>query len=141
MDLLLPSYIHLDESGSYLHNLLAEITGYSIIERATAAKTQDFRSVSEIEELWDIMCARVIDLITDTVNKINDPKVLLTVKESVTLFMQTIQVIQLSILSYFYRGMNFRLPDWTSTFLLYLNPTRMFSNADSVQSSIKYDPL
>jgi exocyst complex component 6 len=92
MDLLLPSYINMSENGIYLRNLLAEIAGFSIIERATAANTQDFRSTSEIEELWDIMCARVIDLITDTVEKIGDPKILLMVKESVSLFMQTIQV-------------------------------------------------
>lgn len=92
MDLLLPSYITLDETGTPLHNLLADITGFAILERATAARTQDFRSVSEIEGLWDLMCAQVIDLITDAVAKISNPKVLLTVKESVTLFMQTIKV-------------------------------------------------
>src|SRR5579859_3433597 len=92
MDLLLPSYIALDESGTQLHNLLADITGFAILERATAARTQEFRSVSEIEGLWDLMCAQVIDLITDAVAKISNPKVLLTVKESVILFMQTIKV-------------------------------------------------
>jgi len=92
MDLLLPSYLNLDDNGKQLHDLLADITGFSILERATAKKTMDFRSVSEIEGLWDIMCDRVIDLITETVEKIKDPKVLLRVKESVTIFMHTIQV-------------------------------------------------
>lgn len=92
MDLLLPSYLNLDDDGVQLHDLLASITGFSIIERATTAKLPDFRSVSQIEGLWDLMCAQVIDLITDTVSKINDPRVLLNVKDSVTLFMQAIQV-------------------------------------------------
>jgi exocyst complex component 6 len=92
MDLLLPSSVQLDEDGVQLHDLLAEVTGFSIIERATSAKLPDFRAVSQIEGLWDLMCTQVIDLISDAVSKINDPKVLLTVKDSVTLFMQTIQV-------------------------------------------------
>lgn len=92
MDLLLPSYLNLDDDGVQLHDLLASITGFSIIERATTAKLPDFRSVSQIEGLWDLMCAQVIDLITETVSKINDPRLLLNVKDSVTLFMQAIQV-------------------------------------------------
>ena len=92
MDLLLPSSLNLDEHGQNLRDLLADITGFSIIERATAARTRDFRAPSEIETLWEVSCARVIDLITDTVARINEPRILLTVKESVMLFMQTIQV-------------------------------------------------
>jgi len=92
MDLLLPSYLNLDDDGRHLRNFLANIAGFSIIERSTAAKTHDFRSVSEIEALWDMLCARVIDLITETVTKISEPRVLLTLKDSVTLFMQTMQV-------------------------------------------------
>lgn len=94
MDLLLPSYLNLDDNGRHLRNLLADITGFSIIERSTTARTHDFRSVSEIEALWDMLCARVIDLITETVAKISEPRVLLTLKDSVTLFMQTMQVRQ-----------------------------------------------
>ena len=94
MDLLLPSYLNLDDNGRHLRNLLADITGFSIIERSTTARTHDFRSVSEIEALWDMLCARVIDLITETVTKISEPRVLLTLKDSVTLFMQTMQVRQ-----------------------------------------------
>jgi exocyst complex component 6 len=102
MDLLLPSYLNLDD-GRHLRNFLANITGFSIIERSTAAKTHDFRSVSEIEALWDMLCVRVIDLITETVAKISEPRVLLTLKDSVTLFMQTMQVRQVlsSFLPYF----------------------------------------
>jgi len=92
MDLLLPSSLPLDDNGAYLHNLLADVTGFSIIERASAGKAPDLRTVSEIEELWDILCSRVIELITESVQKISDPSVLLSVKDSVLLFLQSIQV-------------------------------------------------
>lgn len=94
MDLLLPASLNLDDDGQYLRDLLANITGFAIIERATTSKTQNFRLVSEIEELWDIMCMRVIDLITEAVANIKEPRVILSVKSSVMLFMQTIQVQQ-----------------------------------------------
>lgn len=103
MDLLLPSYLNLDDDGRCLRDLLADIAGFSIIERSTVARTHNFRSVSEIEVLWDILCARVIDLITETVTRITEPRVLLSVKDSVTLFMQTIQVyLVLSLFSHYF---------------------------------------
>jgi exocyst complex component 6 len=95
MNLLLPSDINLDDGGKYLRILLANITGFSIIERATTARTQNFRSVSEIEALWDIMCSGVIDLVTETVERLTQPRTILTVKDAMMLFMQTIQVYQI----------------------------------------------
>jgi len=139
MDLLLPSHIALDESGTQLHNLLADITGFAILERATAARTQEFRSVSEIEGLWDLMCAQVIDLMTDAVAKINNPKVLLTVKESVTLFMQTIKVSHnvRNILTLsrdtIFQWYGSRNMSWLSS-----DPTPMFSNGDLARNLTRY---
>ena len=100
MDLLLPASLNLDDDGRYLRDLLADITGFAIIERATALKTQNFRSVSEIEGLWDTMCIRVINLITEAVAVIKEPRALLSVKSSVMLFMQTIQVPLLAVETY-----------------------------------------
>jgi len=91
MDLLIPSSLNVDEHAIELQNLLANIAGFAIIERATSIKVQTFRSASEVESLWDVMCARVIDLITDTVAKIVDSKLLLSVKDTLALFMQTVQ--------------------------------------------------
>jgi hypothetical protein len=92
MDLLLPSNLTADDDGTALRNLLANITGFSVIERTTTIKTYNFRTPSQIEALWDSLCARVIDLLTDTVAKITEPRLLLVIKDSVMLFMQTIQV-------------------------------------------------
>src|SRR5438270_252254 len=128
MDLLLPSSITLDENGTQLYNLLADITGFAILERATASRTQEFRSASEIEGLWDLMCAQVIDLMTDAVAKINNPKVLLNVKESVTLFMQTIKVLPQRVILIFIRDLISLLSDWSDMYWLFLEHTRMSSN-------------
>ena len=92
MDLLLPATLNIDENGSELRNLLANITGFAVIERATSIKAQTFRSQSEVEALWDLMCVRVIHLVTDTVSKIVDSKLLLLVKDLIELFMHTVQV-------------------------------------------------
>jgi hypothetical protein len=92
MDLLLPPTLTTDDDGVALRNLLANIAGFSAIERTTTIKTYNFRTPSQIEALWDVLCARVIDLLTDTVAKITEPRLLLGIKDSVMLFMQTIQV-------------------------------------------------
>jgi exocyst complex component 6 len=92
MDLLLPSYLPLDDEAQYLNDLLRDVTGFAIIEWATAGKIPNFRTAAEIEGLWDILCARVIDLITESVSRVIEPRILLKVKESVLLFLQTIQV-------------------------------------------------
>ena len=106
MDLLLPSFLQLDDGGVFLREFLADVTGFSIIERVTAARTQNFRSISEIESLWEIMCARVIDLIRESVARVTEPRALLLVKDSVLLFMQTIQVYLITRLSFTrFRGM------------------------------------
>ena len=92
MDLLLPSILTIDGRGADLRHLLANIAGFAVIERATSVKAQTFRSTSEVESLWDIMCTRMINLITDTVSKIGNSKILLLVKEMIELFMYTVQV-------------------------------------------------
>ena len=92
MDLLLPSSLIIDEHGTQLHDLLANITGYAVIERITVSKAQSFRSKPEIEAIWDTMCSRLINLLTDTVTKVVDPKPLLLIKELIELFLQTVQV-------------------------------------------------
>ena len=92
MDLLLPSYLPLDDGGRYIHDLLTDVAGFAIIEWATAARIPNFRTAAEIEALWDILCARVIDLITESVSRVTEPSILLSVKDSVLLFLQTIQV-------------------------------------------------
>jgi exocyst complex component 6 len=92
MDLLLPTALNIDKNGSELRNLLANIAGFAVIERATSVKAQSFRSRTEIESLWEMMCVRVTDLVADTVSKIVDSKLLLLVKDLIELFMHTVLV-------------------------------------------------
>ena len=85
------------------------------------------------------MCAQVIDLMTDAVAKINNPKALLTVKESVTLFMQTIKVSHnvRNILT-LSRDTIFQWYGSRNMFWLSSDPTPMFSNGDLARNLTRY---
>ena len=97
MNLLLPPEVKLDDDGQFLRNLLANVTGFALIERATSVRTHNFRLVSDIEALWELMCSRVIDLVAEAVGKLTEPRLMLAVKDAMTLFSQTIQVLSVPI--------------------------------------------
>jgi exocyst complex component 6 len=96
MDLLLPPSLVIDEQGTQLRDLLASLTGFAVIEHETFGKAPNLRSRSGIDALWDVMCSRLINLITDAVAKVSDSRPLLLVKELIDLFMQTVQVYTLT---------------------------------------------
>lgn len=92
-DLILPPSVKLvDEECSELSSLLESIAGFAIIEKATAAKTSNLRSQADIDELWDAMCARAIELITKALPQVSNADLLLNIKGRVALFMWTMEV-------------------------------------------------
>jgi len=137
MDLLIPASLNINEHTHELQDLLANIAGFAIIERATSVKVQTFRTASEVESLWEAMCARVIDLIADTVAKILDSKVLLSVRDALELFMQTVQVIQVQLSGLTFRDMIFRQCRLSVICLIYSGPIPMSLDVDSALNLIR----
>ncbi|KAK7190171.1 hypothetical protein DPSP01_008007 [Paraphaeosphaeria sporulosa] len=91
-DLILPQTLSLlDEECGELSSLLESIAGFAIIEKATAAKTINLRSQADIDELWDTMCARAIELITKALPQVSNDELLLRIKGRVALFMLTME--------------------------------------------------
>ncbi|KAJ4302766.1 Rab GTPase-binding exocyst subunit S15 [Kalmusia sp. IMI 367209] len=91
-DLILPQTLGLiDEECGELSSLLESIAGFAIIEKATAAKTINLRSQADIDELWDAMCARAIELITKALPQVSNDELLLKIKGRVALFMLTME--------------------------------------------------
>lgn len=92
-DLIVPQTLTLlDEDCGELSSLLESIAGFAIYEKATAARTIDLRPQVDIDELWDAMCGRAIELITKALPEVNDDELLLKVKGKVALFMLTMEV-------------------------------------------------
>lgn len=91
-DLILPQVLSLlDEECGELSSLLESIAGFAIIEKATASKTINLRSQGDIDELWDAMCARAIQLITKALPQVENDELLLRIKGRVALFMLTME--------------------------------------------------
>ncbi|KAJ5518420.1 hypothetical protein PEX2_074120 [Penicillium expansum] len=89
-ELLLPSSITLvDEDGSSLHNLLEEMAGFAIVERATMKRAPDLRSSVDIDELWDSMCQGAVVLISKALHEVDNAESILNIKNLIALFMQT----------------------------------------------------
>ena len=89
-DLLLPSALDLlDEEANGLSSLLEGIAGFAIVEKATMAKTENFRAQTDVDELWDSMCQSAITLITRALPDVQNDEKLLKIKGVIALFIQT----------------------------------------------------
>ncbi|KAG9786096.1 exocyst complex subunit Sec15-like protein, partial [Aureobasidium melanogenum] len=89
-DLLLQNSISLvDEELGDLHNLLEDIAGFAIMERATMKKVPDLRSPTDVEELWDSLCQTAISLMSKALSEVDNAEHLLKIKNLISVFMQT----------------------------------------------------
>ncbi|EGX43224.1 hypothetical protein AOL_s00215g598 [Orbilia oligospora ATCC 24927] len=89
-ELLLPVSVSFREDDiSGLAQVLEEIAGFAIIERATMRRTQNFRSASDVEELWTSMCSKTIKIITPAMQEVNNSDTILKIKAILSLFIQT----------------------------------------------------
>ncbi|KAJ5107555.1 hypothetical protein N7456_004230 [Penicillium angulare] len=89
-DLLTPPSITLiDEDGASLHNLLEEMAGFAIVERATMKRVPDLRSSVDIDELWDSMCQAAVGVISKALHEVDNAENILKIKNLIALFMQT----------------------------------------------------
>ena len=89
-DLLLPSTLNLlDEENNSLNSLLEGIAGFAIVEKATMAKTENFRAQADVDELWDGMCQAAITLITRALPEVEDDEKLRKIKGFIASFIQT----------------------------------------------------
>ncbi|KAF2181814.1 exocyst complex subunit Sec15-like protein [Zopfia rhizophila CBS 207.26] len=91
-DLIIPQSLNLqDEECSDLSSLLESIAGFAIIEKATVAKTDNFRQLVDADELWDSMCQSSITLITNSLPTVDNDELLLKVKSRLALFILTME--------------------------------------------------
>ncbi|EMF11961.1 exocyst complex component Sec15 [Sphaerulina musiva SO2202] len=89
-DLLIPQTINLlEDDNSSLSGLLEGIAGFAIVEKATMRKSENFRSQSDIDELWESMCQSSVSLISTALHHIDNDERLLKVKGVIALFIQT----------------------------------------------------
>ncbi|GLI82037.1 Rab GTPase-binding exocyst subunit S15 [Penicillium ochrochloron] len=93
-DLLLPASVTLvDEDGASLHNMLEEMAGFAIVERATMKRVPDLRSSVDIDELWDSSCQAAVGVIAKALHEVDNAESILKTKNLIALFMQTMNIV------------------------------------------------
>ncbi|GAA5828105.1 hypothetical protein JCM5353_005220 [Sporobolomyces roseus] len=74
-----------------LSALLEEIVGFFLIESHVLKTTNNFRSEQDVEDLWDGMCERVVEIVDEGLKSEEDPQVFLGTKFKVLTFVQTLE--------------------------------------------------
>ncbi|GAA5918475.1 hypothetical protein JCM1841_003987 [Sporobolomyces salmonicolor] len=74
-----------------LSALLEEIVGFFLIESHVLKTTKSFRSEQDVEDLWDGMCERVVEIVDQGLKGEEDPEVFLGTKFKVLTFVQTLE--------------------------------------------------
>jgi exocyst complex component 6 len=96
-DLILAEPVSLaEEDLSTLHNMLENIAGFAMMERATMKKVPDLRSNVEVEELWDSLCQTCIGLMNKSLPAVDNAEHLLKIKNLISLFIQTMTTFNYS---------------------------------------------
>jgi hypothetical protein len=71
---------------------MQELVGFFIIESHVLQTLPDFRSQREVDELWDEMCRRIVEVMGQGLKGCAEPEVFLESKTNVLLFVQTLEV-------------------------------------------------
>ncbi|KAL1933631.1 hypothetical protein VTP01DRAFT_7721, partial [Rhizomucor pusillus] len=77
--------------------LLQDIVGFFIIEHIILHNTQDFRSQSEVDALWEMVTRRIILVVSESLKGCRDPELFLRIKFSLLMFIQTLESFDYSV--------------------------------------------
>lgn len=97
-NLLLSRNLNMVERGSDLISLLEEVVGYFVIEcHVSYTSPPGFRPMSEVEDVWDSMSERVVDMITLSLRDTKDAKVFVEAKSAIHTFIRTLESFEFSV--------------------------------------------
>ena len=71
---------------------MEDLVGFFIIEQHVLKTTRTFRTVREVDELWDEMSIAIVQVVSDGLKGCEDSDTCLTVKVSILRFEQTLEV-------------------------------------------------
>lgn len=72
--------------------LMEELVGFFIIESHVLRATRDFRSQREVDDLWNEMSRRIVQIVGDALKGCEESEVFLTAKGHILIFIQTLEV-------------------------------------------------
>ncbi|KWU41897.1 hypothetical protein RHOSPDRAFT_8325, partial [Rhodotorula sp. JG-1b] len=85
------SSLHPSFSLSALSTLLQDIVGFFLIESHVLRTTDSFRSEQDVEDLWDEMCDRVVEIVDQGLAACQEAEVFLGTKFKILTFVQTLE--------------------------------------------------
>lgn len=89
---LILSTISSNHLPTVLPSLTAELLGFFVVELEVLRTTVGFRSLREVEELWDDVVAGLVELVENGIRYEKNVEILLEVKDILLGFIQTIEV-------------------------------------------------
>ena len=72
--------------------LLADVTGFFIIEHIIMHSTTDFRSSIEVDALWELVVGRIVSVVSQSLKGCEEKEVYLKVKLRLLIFILTVEV-------------------------------------------------
>ncbi|KAK0550336.1 Rab GTPase-binding exocyst subunit S15 [Tilletia horrida] len=91
-NLLLSQGLNFSPSNPTFPTLLQEVVGFFLVEyHVLQTSPPGFRMDSEVNDLWDTMCERVVQIVSMGLSGCKDTKVFLTTKAAVQTFIQTLE--------------------------------------------------
>ena len=97
-NLLLSRSLNMAERSSDLISLLEELVGYFVIEcHVSYTSPPGFRPMSEVEDVWDSMSERVVDMITFSLRDTKNAKVFVEAKTAIHTFIRTLESFEFSV--------------------------------------------
>ncbi|KAI8915903.1 exocyst complex subunit Sec15-like-domain-containing protein, partial [Gorgonomyces haynaldii] len=79
-------------STTEFNKYMQQIAGFFVIEATVMTSTQDFRSRSNVEAIWELATNKMGVHMIESLSECDMPELFLEMKESITAFMQTMSV-------------------------------------------------
>lgn len=97
-NLLLSQNLTVDTAGTALAELLQEVVGYFVVEHHVLHTTPPgFRTESQVEDVWETMCERVVDIVGYGLRDCRDARIYVDAKASVLTFIRTLESLGFDI--------------------------------------------
>ncbi|GAK67112.1 Rsec15 [Moesziomyces antarcticus] len=91
-NLLLNQGLSFDASNPAVPPLLEEMVGFFLVEHHVIQTTPaGFRAEAEVDDLWDSMCSRVVDIVSLALRDCSETKVYVAAKAAIQTFIQTLE--------------------------------------------------
>jgi exocyst complex component 6 len=92
-NLLLSQGLSFDPSKPTFPALLEEVVGFFLVEHhVLQTSPPGWRAEQEVDDLWDNMCERVVDIVGTGLKNCKDTNVYVSTKSAIMTFIQTLEV-------------------------------------------------